>query len=150
MIAIILFIQGTLLQLFTHNSIDSAPHNFRSLTPNETIIDLLNNTIIDPLHQLLSKYDIPVSALDCDGGKEVVSSFPPPRLYPNGSAVLCVIVLNERPYIDEWINYHLGLGFSKIVVYDNSESNELKPFLIIVFFKYALFERISSECCLKL
>jgi hypothetical protein len=72
-IAIILFIQGTLLQLFTHNSKDSAPHDFRSLTPNETIIDPLNNTVIDPLHQLLSKYDIPVSALDCDGGKEEVS-----------------------------------------------------------------------------
>jgi hypothetical protein len=86
----------------------------------------LNNTIIDPLHQLLSKYDIPVSALDCDGGKEVVSSYPPPRLYPNGSAVLCAIVLNEKPYIDEWINYHIGLGLSKIAVYDNSESFDLR------------------------
>jgi len=82
--------------------------------------------IIDPLDQLLSKYDIPVSALDCDGGKVVVSSYPPPRLYPNGSAVLCVIVLNEKQYIDEWINYHLGLGFSKIVVYDNSASFDLR------------------------
>ena len=82
--------------------------------------------IIDPLDQLLTKYDIPVSALDCDGGKDEVTSYPPPRLYPNGSAVLCVIVLNEKPYIDEWINYHLGLGFSKIVVYDNSASFDLR------------------------
>jgi hypothetical protein len=74
----------------------------------------------------LSNYDIPVSALDCDGGEEVVSLYPPPQLYPNGSAVLCVIVLNEKPYIDEFANYHLGLGFSKIVVYDNSASNELR------------------------
>jgi len=96
------------------------------LNPNETIIDPLNNTIIDPLDQLLSKYDIPLSVLDCDGGKDVVSSYHPPRLYPNGSAVLCVVVLNEKPYIDEWINYHLGLGFSKIVVYDNSASFDLR------------------------
>ena len=55
-----------------------------------------------------------------------MSLYPPPQLYPNGSAVLCVIVLNEKPYIDEFANYHLGLGFSKIVVYDNSASNELR------------------------
>ena len=90
-----------------------------------TKLDQLYNTI-DPLDQLLSKYDIPVSALDCDGGEQVVSSYPPPRLYPNGSTVLCAIVLNEKPYIDEFVNYHLGLGFSKIVVYDNSESNKLR------------------------
>jgi hypothetical protein len=105
---------------------DNEDGSLLSLTPNETIIDPLNDTIINPLDQLLSKYDIPVLALDCDGGKEVVSSYPPPRLYPNGSAVLCVIVLNEKPYIDEWINYHLGLGFSKIVVYDNSASFDLR------------------------
>jgi len=55
--------------------------------------DPLNNSIIDLLDQLLSNYDIPVSALDCDGGEEVVSSYTPPQLHPNGSAVLCVIVL---------------------------------------------------------
>jgi len=93
----------------------------------QTIIDPLNNSIIDLLDQLLSNYDIPViSALDCDGGEEVVSSYPPPQLHPNGSAVLCVIVLNEKPYIDEFANYHLGLGFGKIVVCDNSASNELR------------------------
>lgn len=31
-----------------------------------------NNTIIDPLDRLLSKYGIPVSALDCGAGEEEV------------------------------------------------------------------------------
>ena len=41
-------------------------------------------------------------------------------------AVVCAIVLNEEPYIDEWIQYHLALGFSHIYLYDNSDSNCLK------------------------
>ena len=105
------------------NSPTEVPTEVPTATPTGNPTDA---PIIDPLDQLLSKYDIPVSALDCDGGKDVVSSYPPPGLYPNGSAVLCVIVLNEKPYIDEWINYHLGLGFSKIVVYDNSASFDLR------------------------
>lgn len=40
--------------------------------------------------------------------------------------MLCVIAKNEKPYINEFVDYHLGLGFSKIVVYDNSENFELK------------------------
>jgi hypothetical protein len=41
-------------------------------------------------------------------------------------AVLCCIALNEGPYIGEFADYHLGLGFGKIVVYDNSDSFELE------------------------
>jgi hypothetical protein len=41
-------------------------------------------------------------------------------------AVVCCIALNEEPYIDEWIKYHLALGFSHIYIYDNSLTNSLK------------------------
>lgn len=41
-------------------------------------------------------------------------------------AVVCAIVLNEGPYLDEWIQYHLALGFSHIYLYDNSVDNCLK------------------------
>lgn len=40
--------------------------------------------------------------------------------------VLCCVAREEEPYIDEWVDYHLGLGFGKIIVYDNSEGNELR------------------------
>jgi len=40
-------------------------------------------------------------------------------------AVICAIALNEELYINEWIDYHLALGFSHIYVYDNSDTNVL-------------------------
>jgi hypothetical protein len=50
------------------------------------------------------------------------------RLRRNGGsnkAAACIIVLGEERYIDEWIQYHLFLGFSHIVLYDNSDRNEM-------------------------
>jgi len=38
---------------------------------------------------------------------------------------LCCIAKDEEPYIDEWVDYHLALGFNKIIVYDNSDLEEL-------------------------
>jgi hypothetical protein len=43
----------------------------------------------------------------------------------NGVAI-CAIALNEERYIDEWIKYHLALGFKHIFIYDNSKDNSLK------------------------
>jgi hypothetical protein len=44
----------------------------------------------------------------------------------HNDAVICSIALNEERYIDEWIKYHLFLGFSHIYIYDNSDDNILK------------------------
>jgi len=44
----------------------------------------------------------------------------------DGQTVLCCVARDEEPYIDEWVDYHLGIGIGKIVMYDNSEVNELK------------------------
>jgi hypothetical protein len=41
------------------------------------------------------------------------------------TAVVCAIVSAEEMYIDEWIDYHLGLGFSHIFIYDNSDEFDL-------------------------
>jgi len=38
---------------------------------------------------------------------------------------LCCIAKDEEPYIDEWVDYHLALGFNKIIVYDNADLGEL-------------------------
>jgi hypothetical protein len=46
----------------------------------------------------------------------------------NLKAILCAIALDENIYLDEWIQYHLKLGFDKIVIYDNSEDNEARYF----------------------
>jgi Glycosyl transferase family 2 len=41
------------------------------------------------------------------------------------TCALCCIALDEELYIDEWIQYHLKIGFDAIHVYDNSENNVL-------------------------
>lgn len=39
----------------------------------------------------------------------------------NDEIVICAIVKQEHLYIDEWIKYHLLLGFDRIYIYDNDE-----------------------------
>jgi len=42
------------------------------------------------------------------------------------TAVVCAIQRNEAHYLQEFIDYHLGLGFAEIVIYDNSDDFELQ------------------------
>lgn len=58
----------------------------------------------------------------------LTSTLPSPSRWitPSYFAVICTIALDEEPYIDEWIQYHLLLGFSHIYIYDNSETNTLQ------------------------
>lgn len=37
---------------------------------------------------------------------------------------ICAIAKNENDYILEWAEYHLGLGFDKIFVYDNNDPGD--------------------------
>jgi hypothetical protein len=36
--------------------------------------------------------------------------------------VICAVVRNEDPYIDEWIRYHKLLGFTRVLLYDNNQN----------------------------
>ena len=42
------------------------------------------------------------------------------------SVALCTFLKNDKMYIKEWIDFHLGIGFDNIYVYDTSITNELK------------------------
>lgn len=37
---------------------------------------------------------------------------------------ICAIARFENPYIREWVDYHLGIGFSHIYLYDNNREGE--------------------------
>jgi hypothetical protein len=41
-------------------------------------------------------------------------------------AVLCAIALSEEPYLQEWVDYNIGLGFDLVYIFDNSDSHEIK------------------------
>lgn len=47
----------------------------------------------------------------------------------NNDAVICAIVKNEELYIEEFIQYHFKLGFSKIYIYDNNKTPCTMSFL---------------------
>ena len=55
-----------------------------------------------------------------------ISSAPSRWVIPKYTAVICAIALNEEKYIDEWIKYHIALGFQHIYIYDNSIEYSLK------------------------
>jgi hypothetical protein len=50
------------------------------------------------------------------------------KIISERKAVLCTMVKCENLYMDEWIQYHLKLGFSKIIIYDNNDNNEAQYF----------------------
>ena len=39
------------------------------------------------------------------------------------TAVVCIARL-EGKYINEWVNYYLGLGFDKIIIADNNHDED--------------------------
>ena len=42
------------------------------------------------------------------------------------TTALCGIVKDAEAYLDEWVDYHFGLGFHTIYLIDNSQNHELK------------------------
>lgn len=62
---------------------------------------------------------------------EPLGTLPPSRSSSaasnDGSTAMCAIQKGALPYVDEWVDYHLAIGFDKIVIYDNSDDFELKP-----------------------
>jgi hypothetical protein len=38
------------------------------------------------------------------------------------------IALDEERYLDEWLQYHTDLGFTKFIIYDNSANHRLREF----------------------
>ena len=57
-------------------------------------------------------------------------------------ACICAIAKNEDLYLDEWIQYHLALGFKHIFLYDNHDEPTLdkilRSFIIPLFLKLVL------------
>jgi len=43
--------------------------------------------------------------------------------------IMSTIVLNEDNYIRQWIEFHLNIGISHFIIYDNNKNSNLKQFL---------------------
>jgi hypothetical protein len=52
------------------------------------------------------------------------SRLPPGKQYPFKVAI-CVLMKDAENYFEEWLDYHLAMGFDAIYIYDNSPSFEL-------------------------
>lgn len=55
---------------------------------------------------------------------DVVVGYKPSNSTSN--VALCAMVKNENLYLDEWVDFHIALGFSPIIIYDNSDDFDLK------------------------
>ena len=55
---------------------------------------------------------------------DVIKVYSPTNSTSNVAA--CIMVKNETLYLDEWMDFHIALGFSPIYIYDNSDDFELK------------------------
>ena len=44
---------------------------------------------------------------------------------------ICAIIKNENVYLREWVEYHRGLGFDKIIIYDNNSIDGEVPHQVI-------------------
>eukprot|EP00547_Thalassionema_nitzschioides_P005138 CAMPEP_0194213568 /NCGR_PEP_ID=MMETSP0156-20130528/14259_1 /TAXON_ID=33649 /ORGANISM="Thalassionema nitzschioides, Strain L26-B" /LENGTH=396 /DNA_ID=CAMNT_0038941625 /DNA_START=86 /DNA_END=1273 /DNA_ORIENTATION=+ len=54
--------------------------------------------------------------------------FPPVNYSDLQRAVICASITSEEKYVEEWLDYHLALGFSDIYISDNSPNHTLHPF----------------------
>ena len=50
------------------------------------------------------------------------------------SAAICAIQKEGLEYVDEWVDYHMGIGFDTIYLYDNSDNFELQGWYSERFF----------------
>jgi hypothetical protein len=53
------------------------------------------------------------------------------NIYPEfkDEIILSTLVKNEDAYIKPWIDFHLGIGITRFIIYDNSDSNTLSSVL---------------------
>ncbi len=68
--------------------------------------------------------------LTSSSGRNSKESFGKAPQQPSDSnlhtVLLCARTKDEESYIDEWTDYHLSLGFTDILIYDNSIGNDLR------------------------
>jgi len=57
-------------------------------------------------------------------GHEAVKVYSPSK--HNETVAICLIVRNETIYMDEWVDFHIALGFAPIFVYDNADVPDLE------------------------
>ena len=48
-------------------------------------------------------------------------STPETLLNATRTAIICAMARDEVKYLDEWVSYHLAIGFAQIVIWDNSD-----------------------------
>lgn len=55
------------------------------------------------------------------------------------NSILFTIIKNDNQWLDEWVRYHLAIGFSHILIYDNNDGLN----------DYPMSDYIIEQCTLK-
>ena len=66
------------------------------------------------------------------------------NLLPGRFIIGCVFK-NEAEYLDEWISYHLNIGFNTIVLFDNNVGDDDKDAIEIIKQKYSQVKFINKR-----
>ncbi|GFH56420.1 hypothetical protein CTEN210_12896 [Chaetoceros tenuissimus] len=73
------------------------------------------------------------------------------------TVAICAIQKGSLPFIDEWIDYNLAIGFDKIYIYDNSPDFELqewyenrnKTYIDITHFPGEVKQKAAYQACIS-
>ena len=66
------------------------------------------------------------------------------------NSIISTQVLDENEYLDEWVSYHLGIGFEHIVIYDNKSTIPVKNLWgkdVTVLFEERNFQSSAEDNC---
>lgn len=113
------------------------PHRDKTTatTTNRRIVVLLLIIVVIIVFEVILYKIFGISTLfqivDCDNNKgTTLYHITTPRIaLSNETAAICAVAKYETPYLEEWIDYHVGLGFHSIYIYDNTDRYELQDWL---------------------
>jgi hypothetical protein len=89
---------------------------------------------------------------------DVVTVFSPSK--HNSTVAVCLLIKNETIYLDEWMDFHISLGFGPIYIYDNSfaedydlqfwyrRRKDIQKYVKIIHFPQAPAQKAAYAQCL--
>jgi hypothetical protein len=138
---------------------------------------LLTKATIAVISYIIFFCQLPTVSLDVDGHQHHIvhgipkqylplGGWPPIHVYQpsqdnNRTVAICTVVKNETMYIDEWVDFHIALGFAPIYIYDNmlapdieledwyQKRYDIHGYVRIIHFPHSPVQLAAYDQCIK-
>eukprot|EP00970_Alexandrium_tamarense_P013080 scaffold3240_cov197-Alexandrium_tamarense.AAC.19 len=138
---------------------------------------LLTKATIAVISYIIFFCQLPTVSLDVDGHQHHIvhgipkqylplGGWPPIHVYQpsqgnNRTVAICTVVKNETMYIDEWVDFHIALGFAPIYIYDNmlapdieledwyQKRYDIHGYVRIIHFPHTPVQLAAYDQCIK-